>query len=113
VAFGDNKSLSDGRNMGESADVCQGENVAQDVEDWGIALDESDLAGMWCAMLTTKPLIENRKLGKGTAHDLSGHLCLCDRFPRGRVVGSHPCADYNFNGVVDEGNCGFKYSPNQ
>jgi hypothetical protein len=33
----DKKSLSDGRIMGESAVVCQGENLAQDVDDWRIA----------------------------------------------------------------------------
>jgi hypothetical protein len=36
----DNNSLSDGRNIGESAVVCQGENLAQDVEYWKIAVDE-------------------------------------------------------------------------
>jgi len=45
----DNNSLSDGRNIGESAVVCQGENLAQDVEEWSIAVGESVRDGMMCS----------------------------------------------------------------
>ena len=46
---------------------------------------------------TVKPFIESRKLEKGTADDLSGHLCLSGCFAWDRVVGIHPCSDYSCN----------------
>jgi hypothetical protein len=42
----DKKSLSDGRIMGESTVVCQGENLAQDVDDWKITVDEGFASAM-------------------------------------------------------------------
>jgi hypothetical protein len=51
----DKKSLSDGRNIGESAVACQGKTLAQDVEDWRIAVAEGVRTGMVCCERKGEP----------------------------------------------------------